>query len=1126
MKSRYLNLLLVIIMQTACLCAWSQENVVNYVTEDVMINAGATNPIHTIQYYDGLGRPTLNATNGSNTSGKYVYSLSSYDNCGRKSKQFLPVYDQTLPILFSESQISSSANSQYADSRAFSEIEYDAIGRVVNTTTPGQSWIGKGVSVEYLTNTSNSVKYYSVDNVPLMSPNRILGITPNPDHPIGGGNQFNPEYVERLVEHGYYPEGALSSKKTTDEDGHSIEVFSDILGNIVLERRDSNNDTYYVYSGSLLKYVVPPMYQEECDTSFLYKYNYDRYGRCVEKMLPGCQPIRYWYDKYGRVAFMQDGRMRSNSCYRFYLYEPLGRVAIQGICSGGNMNENNPATVSFNQGSSGLLGTGYVLGNGVSILAPSIEKVNYYDGYNFLNTELLSSICQTATFQCNTTSCTTTLLTGQILTATNGNRLIDVIYYDDKGRVTHTRSQNIDGYKYTVTNTYSFTDKPKTSAKILSKSGSNLYTAYSIYNYSQKSDKLDNIVLMINGSNQTKIVQNTYDNLGRLSSCKTGNLHVNNQYSYDLHGWLRAVSSTNILQGNRMLWHESLYYADGYGTYCYNGNISSLSYYPDVNNLTSRVGYKFYYDGLNRLSRSEYGQGTNLQKTRTDFSERAVYNQNGSIDTLYRYGKTNYGYGIIDKLIYKYQGNQLESVRDSAVSLAYTNSFDFKDGILHLSKEYFFDECGALITDVNKKITLIDYDYNGLPVRVQFSNGNVTENIYDTNGNKLKTIYRKAVPNILVKNGKRKILTEAETMSVDSISYIVDFEFENGPLTGKYYFDSGYASLLSGAVTYHTYVYDHLGNIRKVVNQDGTVEEQTNYFPYGGVMNDISTSGGVQLKKYHGKRLDRIHGLDWYDYGARYYDAALAMFTTMDPMAEKYYHISPYAYCLGNPVRFIDPDGREPTIEEAALMAAHVYGDISVTLKGGWRVSKNTFGISLCNSSNGFKSQLYERELNGELEYVYATAGTDVFDIKDWKNNVSQLIGLSDQYSESANNAVFLAEKLKNNELNFVGHSMGGGEAALNSLLTSKKNLKGRKAITFNAAGVSIITKIVVGGLDIAFKREDKISAYVLSTDPLNLLQHKIDILPRSNGKIKFLLPKDLMSILNGHSISNVSKCF
>ena len=183
----------------------------------------------------------------------------------------------------------------------------------------------------------------------------------------------------------------------------------------------------------------------------------------------------------------------------------------------------------------------------------------------------------------------------------------------------------------------------------------------------------------------------------------------------------------------------------------------------------------------------------------------------------------------------------------------------------------------------------------------------------------------------------------------------------------------------SGAVTYHTYVYDHLGNIRKVVNQDGTVEEQTNYFPYGGVMNDISTSGGVQLKKYNGKRLDRIHGLDWYDYGARYYDAALAMFTTMDPMAEKYYHISPYAYCLGNPVRFIDPDGREPTIEEAALMAAHVYGDISVTLKGGWRVSKNTFGISLCNSSNGFKSQLYERELNGELEYVYATAGTDVF---------------------------------------------------------------------------------------------------------------------------------------------------
>ena len=54
-----------------------------------------------------------------------------------------------------------------------------------------------------------------------------------------------------------------------------------------------------------------------------------------------------------------------------------------------------------------------------------------------------------------------------------------------------------------------------------------------------------------------------------------------------------------------------------------------------------------------------------------------------------------------------------------------------------------------------------------------------------------------------------------------------------------------------------------------------------------------------------------MHGLDWYDYHARQYDAALGQFTTMDPLCEKYYHINPYMYCAGNPVMYVDPDGRD-----------------------------------------------------------------------------------------------------------------------------------------------------------------------------------------------------------------------
>ena len=78
----------------------------------------------------------------------------------------------------------------------------------------------------------------------------------------------------------------------------------------------------------------------------------------------------------------------------------------------------------------------------------------------------------------------------------------------------------------------------------------------------------------------------------------------------------------------------------------------------------------------------------------------------------------------------------------------------------------------------------------------------------------------------------------------------------------------------------------------------------------GGIFGDACTGDGIQKYKYNGKELDRTHGLDTYDYGARMYDAALPVWDRPDPLAHKYYHISPYAYCGNNPIVRIDRDGR------------------------------------------------------------------------------------------------------------------------------------------------------------------------------------------------------------------------
>ncbi|MBO4596740.1 MAG: hypothetical protein J5676_02520 [Bacteroidaceae bacterium] len=79
-------------------------------------------------------------------------------------------------------------------------------------------------------------------------------------------------------------------------------------------------------------------------------------------------------------------------------------------------------------------------------------------------------------------------------------------------------------------------------------------------------------------------------------------------------------------------------------------------------------------------------------------------------------------------------------------------------------------------------------------------------------------------------------------------------------------------------------------NNRAVINEFGDVRQVTNYYPFGGVFSTTAYNRGDDLLpyKYNGKELDRTHGLDWYDYGARQHDPFMPGFTSLDPLCEKY----------------------------------------------------------------------------------------------------------------------------------------------------------------------------------------------------------------------------------------------
>ena len=136
-----------------------------------------------------------------------------------------------------------------------------------------------------------------------------------------------------------------------------------------------------------------------------------------------------------------------------------------------------------------------------------------------------------------------------------------------------------------------------------------------------------------------------------------------------------------------------------------------------------------------------------------------------------------------------------------------------------------------------------------------------------------------------------------------------DFIFEDGKLD-KYLFDGGYCSFDNNQnPTFHYYEKDHLGSIRMVVNENGTIEQVNHYYPFGGVYGDLSYNSETQRNKYIGKEFDHMHGLDWYDHGARMYDAAKVSWDRVDRLGEKYTQLSPYLYCASNPVVFLDADG-------------------------------------------------------------------------------------------------------------------------------------------------------------------------------------------------------------------------
>lgn len=389
----------------------------------------------------------------------------------------------------------------------------------------------------------------------------------------------------------------------------------------------------------------------------------------------------------------------------------------------------------------------------------------------------------------------------------------------------------------------------------------------------------------------------------------------------------------------------------------FNGNIAEVHWMSSNN--SNRKGYGYTYDKLNRITSGKYAEkpssqwNTNIGIYNLD---HIGYDANGNILELKRNGLVDANaYGTMDDLSYAYHGNQLIGITENANEYGlHANQYMGKGEF-----EYTYDASGNMISDENKGILSITYNEQNLPTKITFDNNRSITYVYDAMGIKHHKVVENnlgAIQNTWYLNGKQYTDQGLAFMGYEEGRIVRNKEL--GSDTDEDLF------------RYEYHYKDHLGNLRLAfsdINFDNDIDKETevlqevNYYPFGLEHSYASTdlpplAEPEHQYKYNGKEKQTEFNLNWLDYGARFYDAALGRFPTIDPKAEEYFSWSPYNYCGNNPIRRVDINGEgwgdvldavQVGLDVAGMIPA--VGNIADVVNAGVSVARGNYGEAALN---------------------------------------------------------------------------------------------------------------------------------------------------------------------------------
>lgn len=854
----------------------SASDSTNYVRTNLYTDELGQKVRSTINYFDGLGRPwqTVRVNAGNDEEHPHLAEKTDYDAAGRPFLTWLPFRTSSLLP-----QVETPLDSLYSDSKPYSFIEYDGspLDRPIAEYGPGADWHASGKAVRHaiytndVSTTLRCVEYtlnWVSDTTVVINRNRTI------------------------------PSATLSVESVKDEDGLELLTFKDLYGQTILERRHpvsgENLDTYYIYDGlGHLSAVLPPELSKKAVLShsdinnYAYLYCYDARGNCIAKKLPGCGWSFMVYDARGTMVMSQDAEQRKAGQWTLTLTDGQGRQCLSGTCTAtlnvfGNPYGSEPVYVRRTNDSRvlqdyygytlyGLMPQNFIINQG-TLWSPSgpAERFNRVLG-----------------------------------PASEGKMLTTTYDYDTKGRIIWTEAEtHLGGYE-TEEITYSFTDDVLTRWHTIytdsNVSSSEQYT----YTYDHWGRPLK--ALYCGDGGEIVLHDNVYDELGRLVADKrNGESILSTTYTYNVRSWLTGIQSE--------FFSEALSYETRQAgvTPQWGGSISKMTWRSGIE--THSRQYAFTYDGYGRLTGAAYDGGS----MGGNYSAAYSYDANSNLSKATRIELTGMrGNETFEGQVISYPRTGNQVILRGPSNILIPIGANGKP----LYQDIYYDSCGRMVKDKDQGIRQITYNELHLPSSIDRTKDGISYAQYGVqyaaDGRKLRT-------------GRLGMETNGQMYFETPTDYIGNLVCKDGVLD-KVLFDGGF--ITAADMRYHFFVTDHLGNVRVVVNDDGVVEQVNQFYPYGEPTDMIGAVDTEEIDdmdelilepidnpyKWSGKEWDEDQGA--YDFGARMYVPNDARWTTMDPLCEKYYHISPYAYCAGNPVNLVDPDGKEVkgvTREDAA----------------------------------------------------------------------------------------------------------------------------------------------------------------------------------------------------------------